>query len=136
MSEVVVVSIFLALTIGGFLLETLLAQFHHFIFKAKYKRYHYSFSRYLFFLLFPLTALLFVLADQGFKILTIFIFFSVIGPILEALAGYSYHMVVGQRLWTYHRHSLKGYTSVLSAFLWGLGGVLFWLLVEIFKNYS
>lgn len=128
-----IVLIFLSLLVGGFFLEALVGQFHHFIYKKPYKKYHYSFARYIFFLLFPITAFIFVLAQIGLEVLTVFLSFSLIGTFLEWLSGFSYHMSVGQRLWTYHRYSIGSYTSFLSIPLWGLGGVLFWLLVSVFK---
>lgn len=128
-----VVGIFLGLIVGGFLLEAVASQFHFLLTGKGYKKYHYSAGRYLFFLLFPATALVFVVMNLGWEIVNVFAAFSVIGTFLEWLSGFSYHMSVGQRLWSYHRYGIGAYTSFLSVPLWGLGGVLFWLLVEMFK---
>jgi hypothetical protein len=123
--------IFLLLIIGGFLIESFVSQIHYFIFKKGFKKYHYKFSRYLFYLLFPILALIFSFAFTASRVFYVFIVFSVIGTVLEWLAGFAYHMVVGQRLWTYHRFSIGGYTSLFSIPLWGLGGVLFYLLEKL-----
>lgn len=47
------VVIFLILTIGGLIMESVFAQFHYFIYKKHFKEYHFKFSRYLTYLLFP-----------------------------------------------------------------------------------
>lgn len=132
MTLVVVTIIFLALIIGGFLVESLAFQFHFLITGKNYKKYHFHFSRYIYYLIAPVTATIFAISQTGIYLLNVFLVFSVIGTLLEALAGFAYHMVVGQRLWTYHRYSLAGYTSLFSVPLWGIGGILFWLLAKIF----
>lgn len=126
-----IVIIFLALTIGGLTIEAVFTQFHYLLFRKHFKQYHFKFSRYLFYLLFPIIAIVYSLIYTGSTIIYIFLIFSVVGTALEWLAGFTYHMVVGQRLWTYHRFSIGGYTSLLSIPLWGLGGVFFWLLQKI-----
>lgn len=125
------VTIFLILTIGGLIIESVFSQFHYFVYKKNFKEYHFKFSRYLFYLLFPILAIIFSFIYTGSTAIYIFIVFSLIGTALEWLAGFAYHMIVGQRLWTYHRFSIGGYTSFLSLPLWGLGGVFFWLLQKL-----
>lgn len=123
-----VVLIFLALIIGGLFIESFISQIHYFVFKKGFKKYHYKFGRYLFFLLFPTLALIFSFMHTSQTVFYVFAVFSIVGTTLEWLAGFAYHMVVGQRLWTYHRFSIGGYTSLFAIPLWGLGGVLFYLL--------
>lgn len=122
--------IFLGMIVGGFLIEAFISQFHFLTYRKKFKKYNYKFSRYLFYLFFPLLALLFSLFFTGTKVIHVFFVFSILGTFLEWLAGFAYHMVMGQRLWTYHRFSLTTYTSWLSVPLWGIAGVFFWLLKE------
>lgn len=124
--------IFLGLIVGGLLVEVLFSQFHYLFTKKHYKKYHYSFSRYLFLLLFPLLATFFIFSQAGLKLLHVFLVFALAGTILEWLVGFSFHMVVGNRLWTYSRYSINKYTSLLSIPLWGLLGILFWLLAQVF----
>jgi hypothetical protein len=124
--------IFFGLIIGGVLFEVVLSQAHYFLTKKHYKQYQYSFDRYLFLLLFPLTATFFIASQVGFTLFYVFLAFMIVGSILEWLVGFSYHMVVGQRLWTYHRYGITTYTSLLSLPLWGFAGVLFWLLARVF----
>lgn len=125
------VTIFLILTIGGLIIESVFSQFHYLIYKKHFKSYHFKFSRYLFYLLFPMVAIFFSFIYTDLTLIYIFFIFSLVGTALEWLAGFAYHMVVGQRLWTYHRFSIGGYTSFLSIPLWGLGGVFFWLLQKV-----
>jgi len=123
--------IFVGLMIGGFVIESLLSQFHHLIFGKHMKKYHYSFSRYLFYLTFPVLAIVFSYFYASPTIVFVFIAFAAVGTFSELIAGFTYHMVVGQRLWTYHRYSINGYTSLFSVPLWGCVGVLFWFLTKI-----
>lgn len=51
--------------------------------------------------------------------------------ILEWLVGFSYRVIMGENMWTYHRLELYGFTSFLSLPLWGLIGVVFLLLTQI-----
>ena len=124
--------IVMCLVIGGVLLEVLISQAHYLVTKKHIKKYHFSFSRYFFLLLFPLIAAALVALQVGPTLFKIFIAFALVGTFFEWLIGFSYHMVVGQRLWTYHRLGLNGYTSILSIPLWGLAGALFYLLTKIF----
>ncbi|MFZ6034668.1 MAG: putative ABC transporter permease [Patescibacteria group bacterium] len=123
---------FLMVIIFGVLTEIAVSQLHYFLTKRHIKHYHFSYSRYLFLLLFPLVATFVTLGQNGNTLSKVFISFALLGTFLEWLIGFSYHMVVGQRLWTYHRLSLNGYTSVLSIPLWGLAGALFYLLGKTF----
>ena len=125
--------IFLLLIVFGFIFESIFFQFHHLIRGKKFKTYHYQFARFLYYLITPLIATYFAIsATQNLKLVTIFIIFLFLGTVLEWLAGFAYHMIVGQRLWTYHRYSIGGYTSLFSVPLWGIGGVLFYLLQGLF----
>ena len=97
-----------------------------------YKEHHFLLSRYVMVLVTPLAAILVVASSAGWVLLNIVVVFAFMGTFLEWLIGWAYHHIVGQRLWTYHRYSIGGYTSLLSVPLWGLCGGLFWLLAAIF----
>ena len=125
-------AIFFGLVVGGVLLEIFFAQYHAVIARKRYKKYHYSLGRYLFLLLFPILATLFIFSRVGTDVVTVFVAFAVVGTFLEWLVGFSFHMVVGHRLWTYYRLNINTYTSLLAIPLWGLAGVLFWLLAKVF----
>jgi len=62
----------------------------------------------------------------------VFLIFAGVGTALEWLVGFSFHMVMGQRLWTYYKYNINTYTSLLSIPLWGIAGVFFYLLVKYF----
>lgn len=125
------ITIFLVLIVGGFIIESIFAQIHFLVYRNHFKKYNFSFGRYLFYLLFPLVALIYSFVSVGYQILPIFLAFSIIGTTIEWLAGFSYHMILGQRLWSYHRYSIGRYTSLLSIPLWGVAGVLFWMLNRV-----
>ena len=125
--------IFSGLIVGGFIIESIISQTHFLLYKKHFKKYHYKFGRYLFYLLFPLTALLFSFFFQGLKVVSMFVLFSLVGVLAEWLAGFTYHMVMGQRLWTYHKYSIGGYTSLFSLPLWGIIGILFSFLGKLIQ---
>ncbi|OGZ10521.1 MAG: hypothetical protein A3D67_03180 [Candidatus Lloydbacteria bacterium RIFCSPHIGHO2_02_FULL_51_22] len=62
------------------------------------------------------------------RIGTLFIAGSALGFFLEYAIGFAYHKTLNERLWTYNRMSIGGYTSVLSIPIWGVGAVIFWFL--------
>lgn len=124
--------LFLFLVVGGVVLEAIVEKLYFSITKKKFKEHHFSFSRYFYLLLFPILATIVIIQRNTSTLFTVFLTFSLIGTFLEWLIGFFYHKIVGQRLWTYHRYSWSGYTSWLSMPLWGLAGVLFWLLARVF----
>lgn len=123
---------FLLILVIGVLIEVAVSQLHFYMTNKHIKRYHFSYSRYFFLLLFPMVAAFVTFGQTGITLVKVFLAFALVGTFLEWLIGFSYHMVVGQRLWTYHRLGLNGYTSILSIPLWGLAGALFYLLGKIF----
>lgn len=124
--------LFLFLVIGGVVLEEITERLYFKFTKKKFKEHHFSFSRYFYLLLFPILGTIIIIQKNSSRLLIVFLTFSLIGTLLEWLIGFFYHKIVGQRLWTYHRFSLTGYTSWLCLPLWGLAGILFWLLARVF----
>lgn len=120
--------IFLGFVVFGVAIELALAKF----FLKKY--HHFSIIKYLYLLLFPLIATVIIINFHGISLLKVFVIFAVVGTFLEWLIGLAYHKIVGQRLWTYHRFGLSGYTSLLSIPIWGLGGILFYLLAKALSS--
>jgi hypothetical protein len=98
--------------------------------KKKHQVVHFKLSRYFFLISMPIIIMLLMSYLVSASILKYFIFFAAIGTILEYCIGYSYHRIVGDRLWAYNRYSIKGYTSLLSIPLWGLFGALLYLLAK------
>lgn len=124
--------LYLLFVVGGVGLEALIAKLYYRFTKKHLHTSHFTFGRYLFLLTFPLLGTFLVINLQGLSLLRIFLAFLLVGPIFEWLVGYSYYQVVGTRLWTYHRFTYLGHTSLLAAPLWGMAGVLFYLLAQKF----
>lgn len=123
---------FTSIVVFGIILEILLARFYNKLTHSKLKKNHTSLGRYIFLLIAPMLAFLYTTTKLGYSPILVFAVFAVIGTLLEYLVGYAYHRVVGVRLWTYYRWSFGGYTSLLSTPLWGMLGLLTWLLAKIF----
>ena len=118
--------IFFALVIGGFGLELIfLKVFSH-------KKAHFTLGKYVYFLTLPIFIVTLYTFDSKLNFWEIFVGFAILGTLAEGLIGFFYHKIVGQRLWTYHRFSIIGYTSLLSIPLWGLAGLIFHLFFQIF----
>jgi len=123
---------FLILSLGV-LLIAFISQYKFFLTLKNPKKFPFSFIRYSLLMLFPIIAVIITYKKYGFPIIKVFIAFSIIGLVLEWLIGFSYQMIVGERLWTYHKYQTIGkYSSFLTIPIWGMAGVLFWLLSQIF----
>ncbi len=114
----------------GVFLEVAVHKLHYFVTKTHYKEHHFTLGKYVFFLFFPILGLLIVYSKIGLTILQVLIIFSIVGTVLEWLVGFTYHQMVGVRLWTYHRYAITKYTSFLSIPLWGFFGIILWLLAK------
>ena len=119
--------VFTGFVFGGVLLEIITLK----LLVPGKKRTDFSIGRYFYLLLLPFTGVIVLFGRAGLIILQVFLTFSVVGAVFEWLIGLSYHKIVGERLWSYHRYSITKYTSWLSLPLWGLLGVLFWLLAQV-----
>ena len=64
----------------------------------------------------------------GSKIVLLFVKSAIIGIVLEYGLGIVYHKTLNRRLWSYDKFSLGGYTSWLTIPMWGVAGVIFWLI--------
>jgi hypothetical protein len=122
--------VFLFLVIGGVVLEGIVSSFYYRNKKRNNK--NFSFTRYLLLLLLPTIAAFVTFFMIGEPAIKIFLTFSLLGPIIEWCIGFSYQAIVGQKLWTYHRYSITGNTSLLAIPIWGLAGILFYYLAHIF----
>lgn len=132
MDEIFNFYFFLAIIIGGVIFERALQILYFRLQNRKQYNEKFSAKRYLYYLSLPFISVIFMSVKEGEKILEIFLAFAILGPIIEYLIGYFYHQIVGSRLWTYHSFAISGYTSWLSLPIWGLAGVLFWFLAQIF----
>lgn len=121
---------FLTMMAGGLLLEASAVKLHYALTKKHLKKIHFSFGRYIYLLLLPILAFIIMTQWYGLTIFRMFLVSAFLGPILEWVVGLSYHIIVGQKLLTYHRYSINGYTSFLTIPMWGLGGILAYLLAS------
>ena len=126
------VSIFLLLLTGTALFEVLVSKLHYAYSGKRLRKYHFSFARYLLILIPPLVAVSYLVAigDVRESFIKIFLTFAAVGTLLEWLIGFLYRNVVGQRLWSYHRYSIGGYTSFLVIPYWGFVGILAYLIMQ------
>lgn len=123
--------LFFLLIIIGIALESISIKLYSRFTKKKNESNTFLWSKYLFLLLFPLLTVLIITYLTSLNVLKVFFIFSIAGPILEWLIGFSYYTVVGHRLWSYHKYDITYYTSWLTIPLWGLGGVIFYFLAKI-----
>lgn len=121
---------FLLMVMVGVGFEVIILKTYYLLTKQTLKKHHFSYSRYLFFLFFPVISLLLLSFYTTLSVIKIFLLFCVAGPALEWGIGYSYQQILGQRLWTYYRLPLGGYTSLLAVPLWGFAGALFWFIAK------
>jgi hypothetical protein len=121
--------LFFSLVMVGVFVELLLSRMIFAATGEHFKKHpRFKIGSYLYLLLFPIIATVAVVNVYGPIMIKAFIAFAAIGTFFEWGFGKAYHLVVGQKLWTYHRLSVEGYTSILSAPVWGMAGILFWLL--------
>ncbi len=79
----------------------------------------------------PVTGCLGLAYFYGPKLILFFLVSCVVGLFLEYGIGKLYHKTLNRRLWTYSRLNIGGYTSWLTLPMWGIAGVVFWLLARI-----
>lgn len=125
--------LFLLLVIGGLILEGLakgaILSGHK---KEIQRTAFFPLADTSIFFFLPAVSLIVLVAHVGMSLLYVFVVFALAGTAFEWLIGFFYHQIIGQRLWTYHRYTISGYTSFLSVPFWGLAGVFFWLLSQVF----
>ncbi|MBI3558975.1 hypothetical protein HY085_01135 [Candidatus Gottesmanbacteria bacterium] len=131
MNEKSIFVIFALMLIVGIVLEYILEKTHLLVFKKKHKTHYFPVSKFLYFLIFPLISILFVASQLQIPIILGFLIFSIVGTTAEYFLGYSFYQIVGRKLWTYHTYPIGGYTSWLSVPLWGVGGIIFWLISRL-----
>lgn len=125
--------LFLTMFGVGALLEVVFAEGHYFFTKKHAGENHYTIRKYIFFLFFPALGFFLLIGRAGMDIIFYFFLFAILGTILEWVIGYSYHMIVGQRLWTYHRGDIRKYSSWLAVPIWGFIGLVFHLVTLMFN---
>ncbi len=133
MSSLQLLLFFLAMIIGGVILEGAFTLAYYKITHKNLKAYHFTIGRYVFLLILPLIGSIVIYHLQGISILRAFLFFAVIGPIFEWAVGFAYKQIMGRNLWSYYRYSINRHTSLLAIPFWGLAGILFYLFALVVK---
>lgn len=123
-------SLYAFLVVSGVLVEGIFSKLYLHITHTHLRKNHFLFGRYLFLILFPLTTTFFMMYLQGSSVFKIFLIFGLIGPLFEWLVGFSYYQIMGARLWTYKILTIDGHSSLLTIPLWGMAGVLFYLISQ------
>lgn len=88
----------------------------------------FRWSEYFLLISAPVLSSLSLAYFYGIKIIYLFVISSIVGFILEYLLGLAYHKTLNRKLWTYGKYNLRGYTSYLTFPMWGVAGIIFWLL--------
>ena len=94
------------------------------------KTKEFKWNEYLLLLAVPTVGSLGLAFLYGVKVLYFFVASCVVGFVLEYLLGKAYHKTLNRRLWTYSKYSVDGYTSLLTIPMWGIAGIVFWLLAN------
>ncbi|MBI2514748.1 hypothetical protein HYV91_00960 [Candidatus Wolfebacteria bacterium] len=113
--------IFITLTLGGFYLA--------YRYGKNTKKIRWN--EYLALIIIPILAVLTLSYLFNERILALFLISAFVGTLLEYLIGLAYHKTLNQRLFTYNRLSMGGYTSLLSIPIWGVAGVMFWFISKM-----
>lgn len=124
--------LYLTLAFGGVFVFLLLFKLYHKLLGKKEKKYQFNIGRVIYMFFMPLLAVFVMYLKLGSEVLNVFFGFAIAGTILEWFIGFTYERIVGKKLWTYHIYTFAGNTSVLSIPLWGLCGVMFWLLARVY----
>src|SRR5262245_53046151 len=96
--------LFIALVAGGVLSEVVVYKlFTQFVRPLSSTKYHLL--KFCYMLSLPTLAVLVIVQRIGIVVLYVFITTSLVGPLFEWLAGYTYEYIIGKRLWTYHHYA-------------------------------
>jgi hypothetical protein len=99
-----------------------------YLFGRKTKAFRWS--EYFALIAAPVAGCLALAYPYGIGLIYFFLLSAIVGFVLEYGIGKAYHKTLNRRLWTYGKHSLGGYTSLLTLPMWGVAGVIFWLLAQ------
>ncbi len=108
------------------LLFSIIGIYLAYLFGKKTKKFRWS--EYIAILFIPVIGSLSLSYFYGKEVVYLFFISSIIGFILEYMIGLAYHKTLNKRLWTYDRLSVHGYTSLLTFPMWGVAGIVFWLI--------
>jgi len=78
----------------------------------------------------PILCVVYLVIFIDWRILNLFLLSALVGFMLEYIIGLTYHKTLNRRLWKYKRLSVGGYTSLLTLPIWGVAGIIFWMLAK------
>ncbi len=111
----------------GFLVITIaISMYGAYLYGKKVRGFHIH--KYFLIILFPILGVVGATHFFGKDIIYFYLMSCLLGFILEGLLGWIYHKTLGERFWKYDRYTIGGHTSFLTLPLWGLAGVMFFLL--------
>ncbi len=111
------------------LLLSLIGVYLAYLYGRKVKRFRWR--EYALLLLVPVIGCLGLSYLYGVKVVYLFVTSALVGFALEYALGLAYHKTLNRHLWFYSRLSVgNGYTSLLTFPMWGVAGVVFWLLSQ------
>ena len=96
-----------------------------------HKTRRFRWREYFALIFLPIGCVVYLAISVNILILNMFLVSAFVGFLLEYIIGLAYHKSLNKRLWKYHKFSVDGYTSLLSIPIWGIGGVVFWLISEM-----
>jgi len=112
-----------------FVIVSLAGFYSAYLYGRKTKKFRWS--EYIAIIIGPIICILIMAYLIDIKILLLFIISCGSGLFLEYLLGLTYHKTLNKKLWEYKRFSIHEYSSFLSIPVWGIAGVIFWLLGKI-----
>lgn|SRR3989338_1874196 len=83
---------------------------------------------YLAIIILPLLCVIYLSIFVDIRILNLFLLSGFVGFLLEYVIGLTFHKTLNRRLWEYKFYSINGYTSLLTVPVWGMAGIVFWLI--------
>lgn len=110
------------------LLVSLIGMYLAYLYGRHVKKFRWS--EYVLLLIVPVISSLSLSYVYGIKIIYFFLLSAFVGFGLEYALGLAYHKTLNYRLWSYSRFNVGGYTSLLTFPMWGVAGVVFWVLSE------
>lgn len=100
-----------------------------YLYGRKTKKFRWS--EYIAIIILPVLCVAYLSIFVDVRILNLFLISSFVGFFFEYIFGLTYEKTLNRKLWVYQRLSVGGYTSLLSIPLWGIGGVIFWLISKM-----
>ena len=99
-------------------------------YKYGYRARKFKLKNYVLMMIAPTACCLALTFFFCWRIIELFFYSAVVGTVLEYGVGVVFQKIFHRNLWTYERFSIGGHTSYLSIPIWGVAGIVFWLLAK------